>query len=144
MTSPFDYIKLLTSNKTSWKNLTETQRKDFQPYMIHRILSMHVDLIDVANYVQQLWNVLTPKLVYDLYFDLLPKSNIFIKYITKKSESKYNSTLLDYISKHFEISKTVAMDYIDIFKMTDSGIDDLRILLGKYGLDDSEIKKIIK
>ena len=46
------------------------------------------------------------------------------------------------ISEHFEVSKLNADEYIDLFKSTEDGTNELEELLVKYGKEPKEIKKL--
>ena len=48
----FDWLKQITYEKQSWDSFTEEDRTSFNPYMIHRFLSMNPDYIEFVNLVQ--------------------------------------------------------------------------------------------
>ena len=79
----FDHIAGITSKKKEWHSLSEADQKSFSPYIINRWLSMHIDLIETVDALQQYTiGPLSKKHVYQLYFDFLPKQKSFNKYIT--------------------------------------------------------------
>jgi hypothetical protein len=50
----FDWLKEITTNKTSWASFTEDQRESFNSYMVHRFVSMYEGYTEVANYGQRI------------------------------------------------------------------------------------------
>jgi len=139
----FDHLNDLTNKKTPWSEYTESDKKSFGVYMINRWLSMDFDLIDLVNYIQQYTiNILDKASTYKVYLDLLPKKKIYNKYIGK-SKKKSNEQVLEILSRHFQISYAEAEEYLDIINKDDGGKLYLIGIFKIYGMDDSEIKKII-
>jgi hypothetical protein len=143
--SLFDHLNGITSLKTKWENLSEADRKTFSPYMINRFLSMNSGLTELVDELQKYTiNVLSPREVYKLYSDLLPKEKSFFKYIKGSKEEKYPDKLVDLVSRYYECSNKEAVEYIDILIKKDELKAQLISILKAYGLDDKEIKKLIK
>jgi len=143
----FDHIKGITQepyDPNYWENLSDGDRKTFQPYMIHRFISMNPDWIDIANMFQQYAYELHPSLVYKLYAETLPKSRIFLRYVKGKKTDTFEKDLVQIVSKNFEVSITNALDYLEIFFTYPGGLDELTYILQKYGKTDKEIKKLLK
>lgn len=139
----FDYLKFITVDKKPWNELDDDSKKDFQPYMINRWLSMHPDLIDIVNYLQPFTvGVMDKEMVYKMYLELLPKKSFFLKYIKADKEEKYPSAVVDIFRTHFGIDKQRASEYIDIVINRDP--QEIHRYLEKYGLQDKDKKKIIK
>ena len=133
----FDFIQEITFHKTPWVNFNETDKKSFDPYMINRYLSMEPNYIEIVNYVQGL-NIQDKEKIYKIYSGLIPKNKLYIKYIKgKKMES--NSELLTHIARYFNCSIREAKDYVEIL---DKSI--IQAALCSLGLDDKEIKKLLK
>ena len=140
----FDNINDLTNKKTPWSEYNESDKKSFNVYMLNRWLSMDFELIDLVDYLQQYTiNILDKASTYKVYLDLLPKKKIYNKYIGK-AKGKGNDELLEILSKHFQISHAEAEDYLDIINKEEDGILYLIGVMKIYGMDDKEIKKIIK
>lgn len=140
----FDHIGGLTDKKTPWSQLSEMDRKSFSPYMINRFLSMSPDMIEFVNELQKYTiGILSPREVYNLYLDILPKKKMFLKYIKGDGKEKYSNTLVDYVSKYYECSNLEAKEYLDIFSSNEEYKSELVSILQKFGLTDKEIKKII-
>lgn len=145
--SLFDHIKSITQepyDPNYWENLSEGGRKTFQPYMIHRFISMNPDWVDIANLFQQYSYELHPRLVYKLYAETLPKSRIFLRYIKGKKTESFEKELIELVAKNFEVSKTNAEEYLEIYFAYPRGLEELTYILQKYGKGAKEIKKLLK
>ena len=55
----FDHIKQITNvqNPMYWDTLTESDKKTWSNYMIHRFISMKSDWIEVENEIQRYWRM---------------------------------------------------------------------------------------
>jgi len=133
----FDWLKEITLNKRKWSSFNDSDRASFNVYMIHRYISMSPDYIDIANYVQTIpYN--EKEKVYKIYCDMIPKKNVWLKYI--KSNKKHTSdALLQYIAKEYTISLGEAEEYSYI--LGKEGIIDI---LNRHGVDEKEQKKLLK
>ena len=133
----FDFFKQVTTDKKPWLSFTEDEQKAFNPYMLHKIVSMTEAYIEVANIGQSLPYTDKEK-IYKFYCELLPKKSIYSKYV-KGTKTKSNEDLLEYISKFYECSFREAEEYIQILKK-----EDMYDILNRYGIEDKEIKKLLK
>jgi hypothetical protein len=133
----FDFFKHVTTDKKSWSSFTEDEQKAFNSFMLHRIVSMTEAYINVANIGQSLPYTDKEK-IYKFYCEFLPKKSIYSKYI-KGVKTKSNEDLLKYISKFYECSFREAEEYIQILKK-----EDIQDILNRYGIEDKEIKKLLK
>lgn len=140
----FDHLKAITQrdyDPNYWKNLSESDKKTFSSYMIHRFISMNYDWTEIANIFQRYSYGLSDELVYKLYATTIPKGNIFLRYIKGKNEVKYDKDLVDIICRYFEISKREAYDYIEIFS---NNPEQLIEILEMYGIEPKKVKKMMK
>jgi hypothetical protein len=133
----FDFFKQVTTDKKPWSSFTEDEQKAFNPYMLHKIVSMTEAYIEVANIGQSLPYTDKEK-IYKFYCELLPKKSVYSKYI-KGTKTKAHEDLLKYISKFYECSLREAEEYITILRK-----EDMYDILNKYGIEDKEIKKLLK
>ena len=81
----FDWLKQITTDKKPWSSFTEGQRESFNSYMVHRFVSMYEGYTEVANYGQRI-PYPEKKKTYKYYCTMLPKKNVFLKYV--KSSKK--------------------------------------------------------
>ena len=69
---------------------------------------------------------------------MIPKNNLLLKYL--KKESKTNTKKIsEYIGEYMEVGLREANDYISIL-----GKEGSKNILSSMGIEDKEIKKIIK
>ena len=136
----FEHLSGIKEKKESWESLSEMDKKSFTPFIINRWLSMNLDLLPIINILQKYTiGLLSPKEVYKLYLDFLPKQKTFDKYIKGKKEGKYNTELLQYLSNWYGVSNREVEDYLEILSK-----EQVIEILMKYGLTDKESKKLLK
>lgn len=133
----FDWLKEITTNKTSWSSFTEDQQESFNSYMVHRFVSMYEGYTEVANFGQRIPYPDKEK-TYKYYCSMLPKKNVFLKYI-KTSKKKPSNSLLQHVANFYTISLGEAEDYLYILKK-----EGVEYILEKSGIDEKEIKKLLK
>jgi hypothetical protein len=133
----FDWLKQIQGNKKPWSSFTEEHHKQFNTYLIHRYISMYEPYIEIVNYAQSIPQNDKEK-IYQFYCDMIPKNNIWLKYI-KSTKKKINEDVLKYISEYYMVSFGEAEDYIYI--LGKSGVESI---LQKYGVEEKQIKKLIK
>lgn len=136
----FDFIDGITHKKKQWSEWTESDQKKFAPFIVNRWLSMRMELIDLVNMLQKYTiGTLTPKETYRIYHELLPQSKGFAKYIKSSKDDVYNPKLVDQIVEHFTISKSEAIEYLDLLNA-----EQVTNIISLYGYTDAEIKTMIK
>ena len=141
----FDHINaLFLSDKNYFTKLSDPDKKSFSTYMVNRFLSMHQDLIDAVNYFQRFNHDLEPSIVFKLYYDILPKKKLYLKYIKAVHETKVNPDLVTFLSEHYRVSKEEAEDYLRIYLMSDTYKVELIHLLQSYGYDLQKIQELMK
>jgi hypothetical protein len=133
----FDWFKQVTYNKDSWSSFSEEDQAAFNPYMVHRLVSMYEPYIELANYLQQFWQ-LKPDQIYLIYCNYLPENKVFAKYI-KSTKSKVNNELLEVLATHFQVSTREIKEYLHI--LDENQIKDI---LSSRGINDDELKKLLK
>lgn len=136
----FDLIAGVTDKKREWSRWSETDQKKFTPFIVNRWLSMRMELTELINEFQTYTiGQLSPRDTYRLYYDLLPTNKSFAKYIKGKSEDKYEKDLIAQIAEHYQVSRSEAIDYVDLMDKTQCD----RILT-MYGYSEGEKKKLLK
>ena len=139
----FDCIADISFKKTDINTYTENDWKVYNPYMIHRFLSMKEELIGIMNLVQKYYT-LDKKTHYVLMSDILPKQKLFAKYIKGKKVDKFNPELVDLIAKHYEIGSDEAKQRIEMYLHFSTGKSTLTDILEGYGKTKKEIKGLLK
>ena len=136
----FNWINEILVSKKHWNDFTEDEQKKFSPFIINRWLSMDKDFLEIVNFFQKYSiGTLEPREVYKWYCDMLPKGKRFSKYIKGKKDKKYNTELIDIMVMHFECSKSQVKDYLDLIAK-----NELIEILGKYGMNEKTIKRLLK
>ena len=124
----------MTHQKKEWSKYTDLDQKKFAPFIVNRWLSMRMELIEVINQLQKYTiGLLSPRDTYRLYHGLLPAQRTFAKYIKGKKEDKYDTNLVSQIADHYLVSKTEAIDYVELMSK-----DSCSTLLSKYGYNEKE------
>ena len=108
----FDLLTDITYNKVKWSDQSDVDKKKFQPYMIHRFLSMNPDYIDVISECLPLISNLSSVLIYKFYLDLIPKRKTFNKYISSKSDGDRNVKLIEFIAAQNQLSCDEVEEYL--------------------------------
>ena len=122
--NPFDHIKNLHTKQRSWDDFNDEEKKSFNIFIINKALSMNPNYLDIVNMVQRYTNnMLNPKEVFNLYFNLLPNKFGFYKWI--KGTKDKNKEKYQILAQHFKCSSREAKDYMEL-------------------LDKKEINKILK
>ena len=122
--NPFDHIKNLHTKKRTWDNFNDEEKKSFNIYIINKALSMNPSYLNIVNMVQKYTNnMLEPKEVFNLYYDLLPNKFRFYKWI--KGTKDKNKEKYQILAEHFKCSSREIRDYIKL-------------------LDKKQINKILK
>jgi hypothetical protein len=114
--NPFDHIKNLHTKKRTWNDFNDEEKKSFNVFIINKGLSMNPDYLGIVNMVQNftgLNQVISPKEVFNIYFNLLPNNFKFYKWI-KGAKSKKDKEKAEYLAMHFKVSTREAYDYLDI------------------------------
>ena len=133
----FDWLNEITVSKRHWSEFSEKDKDEFNPYMINRFLSMDKDYIELVNFVQNIPYTEKEK-YYNIYKDLIPTRKVWLKYVKSKIKGP-NIELVSIIAEHFQVSQKEAKEYIEIL-----GKDNLKLILNLRGIDDKEIKKLLK
>ena len=136
----FNWINEILVSKKHWNDFTNDEQKKFSPFIINRWLSMDNEFLEIVNFFQKYSiGTLEPREVYKWYCDMLPKGKRFNKYIKGKKDKKYNTELIDILVTHFECSKLQVKDYLELIHK-----DELIEILGKYGMNEKTIKRLLK
>lgn len=131
------WLNEITLYKTPIENISEESWDKWNSYMITRYVSMDIRYIELANYIQTI-PYENKQQIYQIYREMIPKQKTFLKYIKSRTK-KQPATLVEYVAKYFECGLGEAEEYIDILRENGT-----RRILYDMGLDDKEIKKLLK
>jgi hypothetical protein len=101
---------------------------------------MRQDFTELVNELQTYTiGLLRPKETYRLYYEFLPTSKGFAKYVKGKKDDTYSDKLIAQIAEHYQVSKAEAGDYAELLDQT-----ACTRMLALYGYTDAEIKTMSK
>ena len=133
----FEWLEHLTYKKSSLDSFDEKSWENFNAYMVHRFVSMYQGYIEIANLAQK-FPPTDKKGIYNFYCEMLPRKKMFLRYIKTKTKQNIKE-LLEPIVKYFECSFAEANEYVNLLNK-----EDIKEILIKLGINDKEIKKLIK
>ncbi len=134
----YQILDYLTIYKKPWNDLTDEEKKLFNVFFIHRLLSFSEDLIELVNYVQIHSNI--PKdIAYNMWLNILPNKKLYFNFIKKSKKNNSNENLVSFLSDFFQISTKEIVEYIPLIPKK-----DLELLLSNNGFDKKSIKKLLK
>jgi len=97
--------------------------------------------IDVVNELQKYVHKLEPAVVYELLIGIIPKSNKFLKYTKPSNKTNvYPEWLVELMGIEYVCSKTNAVDYLDILLSLDNGVESVKSMCTKYGVQADKLK----
>tara|TARA_B110000503_G_scaffold19038_1_gene28304 strand:- start:9 stop:425 length:417 start_codon:yes stop_codon:yes gene_type:complete len=133
----FGWIPHISAEKTPIDEFSDKDWDMFNSYVIHRVLSMNPNHLDLVNEVQ----VIMPqnkKEIYSIYKEFIPKNNRWNKYIKSTTKPK-NKELIEHLKNYWECSNKEAKEYLDLLDN-----DKIVSILNSIGLDKKEIKSLLK
>ncbi len=131
------WLNEITLYKTPVENISEESWEKWNSYMIHRYVSMNINYVELANFVQTL-PYENKQQTYTIYREMIPKTKTFLKYVKSRTK-RQPATLVEYVAKHFECSLGEAEEYIDILR--EHGV---RKVLYDMGIEEKEVTKLLK
>lgn len=137
MKNVFDWLKEINSTKSHPDTFTNQDWDTWNSYMVHRFLSMNPDYIELVNEVQAL-PPSNKKQIYSIYREYIPKNNKWSKYV-KSGSKEFDKDLVLQLKKHFNVSAREIKDYLKILDKK-----EVQSILSKQGLEEKEIKKLLK
>lgn len=141
--SLFDHINQIKRDKNPnyYDELTDQEIKGFNQYVILMGLSMNRECIDEVSYLSKYLNIIPNKQFYKMCCDVIPYDKKFHKWI-KNTNEKINNEIVEKVAQYHEVGWEDARQYCDV--LIDSNIDELKNILSKFGLNDKEIKGLLK
>jgi hypothetical protein len=141
----FDFINMIYQDQkvSSFDDMSEDEKKKYHQsrYMIHRFLSMNPHYLPIVNEVQK-YPDMPARAHYQFLCSLIPKGRQFNKYIKGNKEGKYESWMVELVANHFNVKKSEAMTYIELYIEKD--IDELITLCRMYGTDMEDIQDALQ
>lgn len=143
--SLFDHVKAIRQVKDPlyYTNLSETDKKSFNHFMIIRALSMDENIVEDMAQLYQVFDKIPSAQFYQLLIALVPKSNQYFPWI-KSKKMKHNRELLNLVAKRFNVSTHQANEYISLLLHTEEGQAELVSICKIYGLEDEDIETLFQ
>ncbi len=133
----FDWLNEITLHKSPAEEFTDKDWENFNSYMVHRFISMNLYYVELADYAQSLMPN-NKKQIYNFYKEMLPRRKSFFKYIKPKKKQP-NKELVEKMTSYFGIGSSDASTYIELMTK-----EDMTDVLKEMGIEDKEIKKLLK
>lgn len=140
----FNHIDAIYTNqsKTYFDNLSESDAKTWNNWMINRFVSMNADYVELVNEVQKYYQFVQNRELYLFYSQIIPKKKQFNRYIKAEKSQVYEDWLIEILCKHFSLGTDQITEYLNIFYQSDVGKSALRDILVGYGIDSKKLKKV--
>jgi hypothetical protein len=141
--SIFDHANAIYTDQspTYFDTLDDTDKKTLMTFMINRILSMNPSQIELVNEAQK-YGLMDPRSTYLFFSNILPKGKQYNKYVKGKKDDKYESWLIELVAKNFSISKSEAIDALEVYYHSEAGKAELRMICEGYGVETKLITKV--
>ena len=113
MASPFDFVKTFTqTNENLWVS-DEVSEKEYNSFMVNRILSNSARTILFAEIINQ-YPDLDKKIQHDFYKIGIPKSTKYEKMWSKKDSALINETHINFIAEQLGVSIKRAIEAYEL------------------------------
>jgi hypothetical protein len=137
MKNVWDWVKQINSIKSDSSSFSNKDWEIWNSYMVHRIISMNPDFIEVVNQAQTILPQ-NKEQIYLFYKEYIPKNNKWSKYV-KSSIKQPNTDLVNHIKDYFQCSSKEAKEYITLLDTT-----NISRILTDRGIETKELKQLLK
>lgn len=140
--SLFDHLDniMVGKDKEYFDNLTESEKKEYSPYMINLFLSMERKYLNLMSYIDKYtFNCLSKKQHHDLLLNIIPKQKIFLKYIKKDKKAEEDELLIELLAKKLELPKKQAKELIIFLEK-----DDIINFMKSFAVEEKQLNKYYK
>lgn len=116
--TPFFWIKQITVDKNEWNSFSETEKKVFNPFLIHKALSYNKYYLPIVE-LAMAYPMPNDKL-YDFYKDVIPKKQMFNKWV--KSNIQWDEEEIKALAQYFECGTHEVKDFYTLLDLKDKSI----------------------
>ena len=127
----------INTKKTPIDEFSDEDWDMFNSYVIHRVLSMNPDYLELVNEVQTILPQ-NKKEIYSIYKEFIPKNNKWSKYIKSTTKTK-SKELIGYLKDYWECSNREALEYYNLLDKS-----EIVSILNSIGLNKKDIKQLLK
>lgn len=124
-TNPFDFVNAINTTKKNLIAENPHLEGEYNPFIVNRALSYHIDTIHVAN-IMNINNHISNKMQFDFLINIVRPRKRFAKWI-KPDKSKD----LDAIVEFYNCSYVRAKEYLEI--LSDNDLTIIKTKLNKGG-----------
>jgi DNA repair protein RadC len=137
----FDHLNAIYTDKSVeyFDGLTEKDLKTYNQYILNRFMSMNPMQAVFVDEIQQ-FGAIPDRAHYQYFADALPMGKRYDKYVKPSKKVEYKEWIIEMVSKHYEVSKKEAVNYLDIYYQQNKNA--LKELCEFYGKTDKEIKEL--
>ena len=142
-TGLFTHLDAIYTDKSAeyFDTLSDKEKKGYSQYMINRFISMNPHQLDLVNMVQAYGKI--PNRAHYLFFArMTPRRKQYNTYIKPSKKKEYPDWLVPLLVKHYNVSISHAMEYLDIFMSCTEHITSLKEICRGYGIDDKQLKEL--
>ena len=133
----FGWMPYINTKKTPIDEFSDEDWDMFNSYVIHRVLSMNPDYLELVNEVQTILPQ-NKKEIYSIYKEFIPKNNKWSKYIKSTTKTK-SKELIGYLKDYWECSNREALEYYNLLDKS-----EIVSILNSIGLNKKDIKQLLK
>jgi hypothetical protein len=133
----FGWMPHINTKKTPIDEFSDEDWDMFNSYVIHRVLSMNPDYLELVNEVQTILPQ-NKKEIYSIYKEFIPKNNKWSKYIKSTTKTK-SKELISYLKDYWECSNKEALEYYNLLDKS-----EIVSILNSIGLNKKDIKQLLK
>jgi hypothetical protein len=133
----FGWMPHINTKKTPIDEFSDEDWDMFNSYVIHRVLSMNPDYLELVNEVQTILPQ-NKKEIYSIYKEFIPKNNKWSKYIKSTTKTK-SKELISYLKGYWECSNKEALEYYNLLDKS-----EIVSILNSIGLNKKDIKQLLK
>ena len=133
----FGWMPHINTKKTPIDEFSDEDWDMFNSYVIHRVLSMNPDYLELVNEVQTILPQ-NKKEIYSIYKEFIPKNNKWSKYIKSTTKTK-SKELIGYLKGYWECSNREALEYYNLLDKS-----EIVSILNSIGLNKKDIKQLLK
>ena len=133
----FGWMPHINTKKTPIDEFSDEDWDMFNSYVIHRVLSMNPDYLELVNEVQTILPQ-NKNEIYSIYKEFIPKNNKWSKYIKSTTKTK-SKKLIGYLKDYWECSNREALEYYNLLDKS-----EIVSILNSIGLNKKDIKQLLK
>lgn len=132
MKTIFDVVNQLRKRELNWSEIPDNVKKDIDPWMLNKALSMNPDIIEIIDYVQCRFTG-TPEQWIAVYSDIIPKQPKpkYNPWVKKKTNVKIDEQAVELFKSYYQVSGREVRQWIDTGLITKDDITEIKTMYGR-------------